>query len=219
MVDLKDGPVAALLGDVVGSRVAADRGAVHRALVRALDDLNADLDPLGALRVTTGDEFQGVFASVGQALGAAWRLRWLLAGEVELRYGVGWGPVRVLDEETRIEDGPGWWVARDAVVHAEEQAARAATRHLRTAYRRAQGDAGAGGPDPGAVNAALLCRDHLVGSLSARSQRVLARMVAGASQAAIAEAEGISASAVSQRVRGDGLAVVVAAQELLEGLT
>lgn len=218
MDDLKASPVAALLGDVVGSRAAADRATLHRALVRALDAVNAEAHPLGALRVTTGDEFQGLFASVGEAVAAAWRLRWSLAGEVELRYGVGWGPVRVLDEETGIEDGPGWWSARDAVVHAEELAARPATRHLRTAYRRADGDAGAGGPDPDAVNAALLCRDHMVGSLSERSHRVLARLAAGASQAAIAEAEGISASAVSQRVRGDGLAVVVAAQELLEGL-
>ena len=48
---------------------------------------------------------------------------------------------------------------------------------------------------------------------------ILGGLVAGRSQAEIAEGEGISPSAVSQRVRGDGLAVVTAAQELLEGVS
>lgn len=206
--------VATLIGDLVGSRSAADRGRLHRRFAAVLDAANRDLAPVGPLRITVGDEFQGSFGDLGQALHAAWRVRWALADDAELRFGLGWGPVRVLDAATLIEDGPGWWVARDAVEAVSAEAARPGRRHLRTAYRRAEET---DGPDPGPVNAALLCRDHLVGSLSPRSRRILARLVAGDSQAEIAEAEGISASAVSQRVRGDGLAVVETAQEMLEG--
>jgi hypothetical protein len=70
-----------------------------------------------------------------------------------------------------------------------------------------------------AVNAALLCRDHLVGSLSDRSLRLLRGLMdPHTTQGRLAAAEGISASAVSQRVRTDGLGVVLAAHELLRDL-
>jgi hypothetical protein len=206
--------VATLIGDLVGSRTAADRQRLHARFAAVLAAANRDLAPVGRLRITVGDEFQGSFADLGAALHAAWRVRWALADQAELRFGLGWGPVRVLDPATLIEDGPGWWVARDAVEAVAAEAARPGRRHLRTAYRRA---ADVGGPESGPVNAALLCRDHLVGSLSPRSRRILARLVAGDSQAEVAEAEGISPSAVSQRVRRDGLAVIEAAQEMLEG--
>jgi transcriptional regulator with XRE-family HTH domain len=63
-----------------------------------------------------------------------------------------------------------------------------------------------------------MCRDQLIGSVSERSLRLLRGVLDGASQADLAEAEGISASAVSQRMRKDGLAVVVAADQLLRGV-
>ena len=213
---MKDGAsLATLVGDVVGSRRTPDRTRLHGVLTRALASVNDDFGPVGALRITVGDEFQGSFVDVGTALAAAWRLRWALAGEAELRYGVGWGPVRLLADEPRVEDGPGWWAARDAIEWVKAQADRPGTRQLRTAYRLAEG---ATGPSQAAVNAALMCRDHLVGSLSERSGHILGELVAGLSQVEIAAELGISASAVSQRVRGDGLVVVEAAQEMVEGV-
>jgi len=120
----------------------------------------------------------------------------------------------VLEADRGIEDGPGWWAARDAVETAERAAERAATRTLRTVYRSARPD-----PREDAVNAALLCRDHLVGSVSERSVRLLrGLMESDTTQAELAAREGVSASAVSQRVRSDGLGVVLAAEELLRGL-
>ena len=62
---MKPQPYAALLGDLVGSRTSADRGALHRRLLLALDAANAGADVLDPVRVTAGDEFQGVFATVG----------------------------------------------------------------------------------------------------------------------------------------------------------
>ncbi len=207
-------PVATLIGDLIGSRLVVDRARLHAQFARALEVANEQHRPRQPLRITVGDEFQGTFDSVGQALRTAAWLRLELA-PVELRYGVGWGAVTELAAEPRVEDGPGWWAARDAIVAVEEQATRPGLRHARTAYRRA---AGVGGPDPETLNAALLCRDHLVGSLSDRALRILRGLRDGQSQTAIAETEGISASAVSQRVRGDGLAVVLAAERLMEGI-
>lgn len=215
MTDLKGSTVVAtLIGDVVGSRSAADRPGLHEQLAGVLAEANTRLRPVVPLRITVADEYQGCFATVGEALHAALWLRLRLA-PTQLRHGVGWGAVAVLADEPRVEDGPGWWVARAAIEAVKADAKRAATRLMRTAYRLADET---DGPDPGAVNAALMCRDQMIGSVSDRSLRLLRGLLDGTSQADLATAEGISASAVSQRMRKDGLAVVVAADELLRGV-
>ncbi len=219
-------PLAVVIGDVVSSRAAADRADLHERLDDALASSNRDVRPATPWRITVGDEFQGGFASVGAALHAVLLLRTALAGApaadggsdregpgpVDVRFGVGWGPVATLAEEPRVEDGPGWWAAREAVEEVKRSARRAGLRHRRTAYRLALGTTG---PDPDLVNAALLCQDQVVGSVSPRSLRLLGGLLQGRPQADLAVAEGISASAVSQRVRHDGLAAVVAADELV----
>ena len=101
------------------------------------------------------------------------------------------------------------------MVAVEEEAARAGHRRRRTAYCRAEGY---DGPDPDAVNAALVLRDEMMGGLSDRSLGVLRGLLSGRTQREIAEKEGVSASAVSQRVRNDGLAALVASERLLGGL-
>ena len=200
--------LATVIGDVVGSRKAADRRAVHRRIVSVLEAVNAELLPVRPLTLANGDEFQGSFEHVGQALEAAFTVRLRLLPEVDTRYGLGWGDVEVLDHERGIEDGPGWWVARDAIEWVAATEKQAALRSVRTAFRSEAPDA----PSPAAVGAALLCRDQLVGSLDERSTRILRGLMQQQSQAELAAAEGISGSAVSQRARSDGLAAVVAAQ-------
>jgi DNA-binding NarL/FixJ family response regulator len=74
---------------------------------------------------------------------------------------------------------------------------------------------GCAGPDPAAVNAALLLRDEMLGGLSERSLGVLRGLLSGRTQREIAEKLDVSASAVSQRVRHDGLAALVASERLL----
>jgi hypothetical protein len=215
-----------LLGDVVGSRGAASRRALHDAVEEALRTANDAVPSVRPLRVTVGDEFQGSYGSLGAALEAALRIHLTLQPGVDTRIGLGRGEVTVLDADRGIEDGPGWWAAREAIEAVEDAAGRSATRRLRTAYRAA--DAGSaeaigappdGGPDERAVNAALVCRDHLVGSLSDRSVRLLrGLMEPHTTQGELAAVEGISASAVSQRVRNDGIGAVLSAQALLRGL-
>jgi SatD family (SatD) len=221
MGEMKDRTSWVLIGDLVGSRRAADRLSTHERLAAVLADANDELDRRGslvdALRVTAGDEFQGTVASLGAAVSATLRLRVGLLPEADVRCGIGYGPVQVLQEEPRVEDGAGWWAARAAIERVAEQAGRAALRGLRTAYVAAP-EASPAAPDHAAVNAALMTRDHLVSALDERSLSVLDGMLRGRTQKDLAEDLGITPSAVSQRVRSDGLAVLVATDELLRDL-
>ena len=101
--------------------------------------------------------------------------------------------------------------ARAAIEWTASTQQQAGMVHVRTAFRN---DTGAGA-DPHAINAALMCRDHLLGSLDERSLRILAGLRAGRSKKELAMAEGISASAVSQRANRAGVdLLLVASQEL-----
>ena len=204
--------MATLIGDVVASRRAGDRAVLHHRLTTLLADVNETCGPTTPLRITVGDEFQGTFETVGQALQASLRLRIGLLPDHDMRHGVGWGDVRVLQEDPRVEDGPGWWAARDAIHEVQQAQEHPATRFRSTAYRPAED---AEGPDRHLVAAALLLRDTVVSGLSERSASVLRGLLSGRTQREIADELGISPSAVSQRVRGDGLAAVVAADESL----
>lgn len=209
---MKPRPVATLVGDAIGSRTTSDRPRLHRLLAERLDDVNARLTPYRPLRMTVGDEYQGSFRALGDALRATLLLRVGLAPEHDVRHGLGWGPTAVLDEAGGIEDGPGWWAARAGIEAVEEAEAGARARWLRTVFRRAPDYEG---PEPAAINAALILRDERVSGLSDRSLSVLRGLLSGETQRDIADELGISASAVSQRVRSDGLAAVVAAHDLM----
>lgn len=209
-------PTATLIGDVVASRATGDRRRLHRALLGALDEVNGAMEPSVPLRVTIGDEYQGCFATVGQALRATLRLHLALHAMADVRHGVGWGSVTVLSKEPRVEDGPGWWAARAAVESVHDAQSRASTRSCRTAYRLAEDVTG---PDPAAVNAALLLRDEALAGLADASVSVLSGMLSGMSQQQVADELGVSASAVSQRIRRDGLAALARADELLGGVS
>lgn len=215
-------PIATFIGDVVGSRRAHDRQSVHDALLDALTAVAGAEGVLDPGRITVGDEFQGSVSTLGGALSVTRRLRLALLPHIDVRLGLGWGEVSTLDDETR--DGPGWWAAREAIDWVKATQAKGVTAHVRTAYRPASladgpgGDAGAGaipGPDPGAVNAALLCRDQLLGGLDERDLRLLIGLFEGRSQRELADVEGVSPSAISQRVRSGGLGVLLLAEEEL----
>lgn len=202
--------MATLIGDVVSSREAGDRAALHARVLELIETVNTDFAPVTPLRFTVGDEYQGAFATVGQALQASLRLRLGLLPSYDARHGLGWGEVEVLQEDPRVEDGPGWWAARDAIHAVQEAEAHKGTRWRRTAFREADGPEGR---LDGLVEAALLLRDERVGGLSERAVSVLRGLLGGSTQREIAERLGVSPSAVSQRVRADGLAALVAADE------
>src|SRR5882757_6278817 len=185
---------ATLIGDVVGSRDAVDRRALHRDVTAALTVV-AD-DALDAPAFTVGDEFQGTYPTV------------------DIRFGIGWGPTTVLDRDTGIQDGPGWWAAREAIEWTATAQKQAGLAQVRTSYRTAD----PAGPAVDPINAALMCRDHMLGSLDERSIRILRGLVHNQSKKELADEEGISASAVSQRAGRDGLDLIVTASQYLSDI-
>jgi hypothetical protein len=206
------GARATLIGDVVGSRRIADRSAQHRALNRALADIAADaIDPPA---FTVGDEFQGSYPAVGAAIDAALSLRLAVAPDIDVRFGIGWGSVMMLDADAGIQDGPGWWSAREAIEWTAAAQRQPGLALVRTSFRaNAQPR-----PEVDPINAALLCRDHLLGSLDERSLRILKDLLSNHAKKDIAAAEGISASAVSQRAGRDGLDLIVQASQYLRSI-
>lgn len=205
-------PRATLIGDVVGSRHAADRTQLHRIVAGALRRVtDAAIDPPA---FTVGDEFQGSYPTVGAAIDAALSLRLAVGPEIDVRFGIGWGTITVLDAAAGIQDGPGWWTAREAIQQTAEAQRQPGFTLVRTTFR-ADGDARG---DVAAVNAALICRDHLLGSLDERSLRIVRGLMTGRTKKELAAAEGISPSAVSQRAARDGLDLIVLASQYLRSL-
>ncbi|SPM30251.1 SatD family protein [Mycobacterium terramassiliense] len=214
MPRVKAGPSlrATVIGDVVGSRQAGDRPALHRRVAAALHHVaTGAIDPP---TFTVGDEFQGSYPTLGAAIDAALAIRLQLAPEIDVRFGIGWGMVTVLDAEAGIQDGPGWWTAREAIQQTAQTQRQPGFTLVRTTFR-AEADTRT---DVAAVNAALICRDHLLGSLDERSLRIVRGLMTGRTKKELAAAEGISPSAVSQRAARDGLDLIVVASQDLRGL-
>ncbi|MEO3758349.1 SatD family protein [Mycobacterium sp. B14F4] len=203
---------ATLIGDVVGSRRVADRASAHRTLDRALGNVGARaIDPPA---FTVGDEFQGSYPSVGEAIDAALTIRLAVTPDLDVRFGLGWGAVTVLDPDSGIQDGPGWWAAREAIEWTAAAQRQPGLALVRTAFRAAP----ATRQDTDAINAALVCRDHLLGSLDDRSLRIVKGLLTDQTKKDIAAAEGVSASAVSQRAGRDGLDLIVVASRYLRSV-
>jgi hypothetical protein len=223
-----------LIGDIVDSRLHADRQQLHDALEAAIEDANAALTPLDPLVITLGDEFQGVFATLGDALTASFRVRARLHPLADVRFGIGRGEVSTLDPVRGIHDGPGYWAARDAIVEVEERATRPRSRTARTGYspgtsaprdpaRAQEGAAEEENPEATdtvtALRVALDCLDFMVGSMSTTTRDILGGLMDGHSQHDVARRLGVSASAVSQRVRRDGVGVALDAMAALGRLS
>lgn len=205
--------MATLIGDVVGSRTATDRRALHARLEETVARVNTLTTPAQPVRITVGDEFQGAWVRRGQAVHAALLLRMSLLPDVDTRYGLSYGEVTPLSEDGSVQDGPGWWQAREAITVAKEQesAARADGRVVRTRWREDS-------PLGLTLDIALRHRDLLVADLDERSQRLLAGLLAGATQRRLAEVEAISPAAVSRRVHRDALDHLVDLDSQLEAL-
>lgn len=203
--------------DLVGSRRHPDRAWVHRAFTDALAAVNAVVPAEQALEPTVGDEAQARYLSVDDALRATLLLRLELPSGLDARAGIGVGAVQDLGHGAAglLQDGPGWWAARDAINEAKNRET-ARDRSLRTWYLVADGvETSSAHPDPVRVDAFLLTRDEIVTGMPARSRRLLRGVLDGRTQAELAETEGISASAVSQNLRRSGAYAVLHAHELL----
>lgn len=201
----------ALLGDLVGSR-AGDRTRSHEAVLTAIEETNAKVPQLDPLRVTVGDEVQGVYASMGDALHASLELRNRLVGVVDVRFGLGGGEVRILDAARGIQDGAAWAQAREAIDAVEALAAEPGMGGLRTAISDSRE----------AMNplAEPLCQlvDAQLGRLGAGPRASFTALWDGLDNQSAAALLGISPSANSQRVTGNQLRPLLTAARALTDL-
>lgn len=210
--------VVAVIADIVGSRQLGDRAGAQRVLDESIARVErVQQRALQPLRPTVGDEQQGVYRTLDDALLALLLLQLALPDGIEFRFGLGIGDVRRVESEHReLSDGPGWWAARDAIdiVHRRQQravptsrtwivAAPEQTEVMHTVIR--------------ASNAYLLARDEIVVRMSERERRLACGRLEGLSQAALAEQEGISQPSVSKSLRGSGAAALIEGLELMRG--
>ncbi|WP_256793803.1 SatD family protein [Terrabacter sp. Ter38] len=215
MSDLKAEPSpVALIGDIVESRTHRERQALHDAFEAAVARANAEVPIDDPAVITVGDEFQGVYPTLGAALRASFVVRSELFPRADVRFGLGRGAVTTLDPVRGIHDGPAYWAAREAITAAEDRAQHAQTRTSRTAYVAPDEPA----ETVAALRAALDCLDFMVGSMSTTSREILGGLMHGHAQHDVADRVGISPSAVSQRVRRDGIGVALEAMTTLGGL-
>lgn len=199
----------AVIGDLVGSRDHPSRAEVHRRLLAALEVTARLVPATQALEPTIGDELQGVYADLHDALLATVVLRLALPEDMDCRFGIGVGELEVVGASAYglTQDGPAWWAAREAIVTTKDM--QRGLPGLRTRIVRAGTERG------DIVNAYLLCRDEIVSGFDGRQRRIALGVLQGRQLAEIAEDEGISASAVSQRHRAGVRALVESISEVL----
>lgn len=229
----------AVLGDLVRSRMQPERADLQHHLSQVLERVNERFAPVDPLQITIGDEFQGLFASIQDALGATLWVRAWMKPRSDVRFGIGWGKLATYDAARSPfgQDGPAWWAAREALDEAHAFGDRhGVPRGWRTVVRLGASDAGsppersdvappaevgvAGLPPPepmtvdleGLLNAFLALRDHLVADLDEEDVEVLGQLESGIAQRQIAERLGISQQAVSSRAHSRGLFALLASQ-------
>ncbi|WES65770.1 SatD family protein [Microbacter sp. GSS18] len=200
----------AVIADIVGSRRLADRAGAQAEIDAAIERVETDRPgAVERLRATAGDEFQGVYPDLASALGATLLLQLALPDGIELRFGLGLGPIQTISSAAgAIPEGPGWWVARDAIETVEAKQRRAAPS-ARTWIRRSDEEDAGMQPTIDMANAYVLVRDELVGAMSERARRLTYGRCLGRTQSDLAHDEGITQPAVSQTLAGAGASAVV----------
>lgn len=209
---LSTSPVAAVIGDLVGSRHHEDQDRLLGSIKETIEQVNRELEALQPLEMTIGGEFQGVYATVEAALDAALLVRLRLAGSCDARFGIGWGGISAYDPELApmAQSGEAWWNARESL----EEVSTSVSRHgwprgLRTWVVGLEAEVAA------RINAFLLCRDELVSAMDERARRVTLGIMRGERQQDIADELGISQPSVARRQRDSGAAAVVRSHQLL----
>ncbi|MGA7282305.1 MAG: SatD family protein [Acidimicrobiia bacterium] len=191
---------AAVIGDVIGSRQAEDREHLQQSLRSCLAGVNEMVDAVQPLSVTLGDEFQGAYSAMGEALRATLLLQATLKGTADLKIGIGWGELYFGDERSPLDqDGPCWWHARDALDSLRERAGR----HGVPQSRRTACLTGTASDD--LIEGYLSVRDHIVSELDALDGQILIGLASGRTQSELAADLGLNKSSISRRVHGHGI--------------
>jgi hypothetical protein len=220
---------AAVLIDVVRSRSHPDRGALEHDIAVALAAVNGRVHCLDPLTATVGDEVQGIYPTLRDAVRAVVEVRLELVGNVDLRAGIGWGDIVVYDPDRAPfgQDGPAWWSARaalDRVAASTPRRGYAAHMGVDIAVPADQPTERGGLPDPLPIDVQplvvvvglLALFDRAIASLDRVEARIVLGDLHGATTDALAEEIGLTPSAISQRRTRNRLREVVAAVRALD---
>ncbi|QEA30112.1 hypothetical protein FGL91_17130 [Microbacterium sp. CBA3102] len=210
--------VIAVLADIVGSRRLDDRTAAQHVLDDTIARVEVDF-PLAAqpLTPTVGDEQQGVYLDLSDAMVSVLMIQLRLPDGIAFRFGIGVGEVRPVESVHReLADGPGWYAARAAIETVHEREGRAVPR-TRSWIVGAPGQDEVMESTIAASNAYLLVRDELVGAMSERERRLTYGRLLGRSQQELAAEEGITQPSVSKSLRTAGTAALIEGVAALRG--
>jgi hypothetical protein len=214
-------PPVAVIADLVRSRQLKSRADVQPLVEEAFWLVNRSVPALEPIRATIGDEFQGVFRTIVDALEATTLARLAMPTSADCRFGIGSGVIEAVGKGLAgtLQDGPGWWLAREAIdeAHAREKGRNPSLR----SWFRAEGADEKPGERPAlaqesVVNAYLLTRDHLIGTMSDRTRRITLGTALGKSQNQLAAEENVSQSAISQAMRRSGGSSLLSSLETLK---
>ena len=209
-----EGSFAAVIGGLVRSRSSTARGELHGRVAEAIERVNREVTGAQPLTQTVGDEFQGLYRSLPDAIEVTLLVRLYLVGVTDVRFGIGWGSLEVFDPEALPyqQDGPAWWAARDAldrVAGAQQQ--RETPKGWRTAFTGEEL-----GPTTEFVNAFLVCRDELMDRLGERDARIMTGLMEGLTQQKLAAREGVTQSAIAQRIASSGIYALLRSHRTLK---
>ncbi|MCK8478966.1 SatD family protein [Microbacterium aurugineum] len=210
--------VIAVLADIVGSRRLDDRTAAQHVLDDTIARVEVDF-PLATqpLTPTVGDEQQGVYHDLSDAIVSLLMIQLRLPDGIAFRFGIGVGEVRPVESVHReLADGPGWYAARAAIETVHEREGRAVPR-TRSWIVGAPGQDEVMESTIAASNAYLLVRDELVGAMSERERRLTYGRLLGRSQQELAAEEGITQPSVSKSLRTAGTAALIEGVAALRG--
>jgi hypothetical protein len=204
MTHNSEGSYAALLGDVIASRHSGDREELQHMLDDAMSRGNAAGQPVQPLRMTIGDEFQGLFGSVAEAVSASLQIRMTLRPTVDVRIGIGWGTLDLVPQDPPFgQDGPCWWRAREAIEEVKKsESSNSVPRSVRTLVRT-------GESSDELINAYLVSRDHITAGWDQVDVEIARLFRDGVNQTKISEQVGLSQSSVSRRLQNHGILTVV----------
>lgn len=193
----------AVIADVIRSRSYPDRSVVQRRIEHLLTTITETIPPIKPFSPTVGDELQAVYSSRNQALAATLWAALLAEEGPQLRFGLGQGEVFDVDSASsdQVQDGPGWWRAREAIEDVTELQKR--HQSLRTRFVGPQKH------DDAVINAYLLARDHMTASMSVNTRRYARGVAEGKSQDQIAAEVGVTQPAVSKALRTSGAADLI----------
>jgi hypothetical protein len=195
----------AVIGDVIGSRQHPDRADLQRTLLAAFEVVDRAMPAVQPFTMTIGDEFQGLFESLDEAIFATFRLQVALVDIVRLRFGIGVGEViRLAGHGPFEQDGSAWWRAREALdrVRTAERSNGAPPRWVTGLVTH--------DPATQAITQGYLqLRDHVLGGVDRVDADIVAGLMSGATQISIAGRLGIDKGAVSRRVGRHGLSALL----------